>query len=209
LAAEAPIGRRERKKRATRQLLRAAALDLVAARGLASVTVEAITEQAGVAPRTFFNYFASKEDAIINYDPNRLSLVQRALLERPTSESALEALRHVLLDDVAGDEFGSPDFLRAMRLIRADSRLRAAQAARWQEMEQVMIDAVALHCGLDPVADLYPSLVVATMVGAIRAAVRRWCDADGLTPLVDLAAEALDGLAAGLPPPQRRHPLAV
>ena len=43
------------------------------------------------------------------------------------------------------------------------------------------------------------------MVGAIRAAVRRWTDDDGLTPLADLAGEALDALAAGLPqPPPRR-----
>jgi AcrR family transcriptional regulator len=163
--AEAALGRRERKKRATRDMLRAAALDLVEGKGLAAVTVEAITEQAGVAPRTFFNYFASKEDAVINYDPERLQMVLRDLLARPGAESALEALRHVLLDDLAGREFGSPDFLRATRLLQADSRLRAAQAARWQEMEHVMIEAVALRCGLDPLADMYPSLVVATRWG--------------------------------------------
>ncbi len=201
-----PIGRREKKKRATRDTLRAAALDLVERNGLGAVTVEAITERAGVAPRTFFNYFASKEDAIINYDPEQLPIVEQALLARPADESALAALRHVLIDDLAGREFGGPDFLRATRLVRADSRIRAAQAARWQEMEQVMIDAVAQRCGLDPTADLYPSLVVATMVGAIRAAVRRWSDDDGVTPLADLAGEALDGLAAGLPQPPRRYP---
>ena len=202
---EAPLGRRERKKRATRDTLRAAALDLAERKGLSAVTVEAITERAGVAPRTFFNYFASKEDAVINYDPDQLPIVEQALLARPAEETALAALRHVLLDDLADREFGGPDFLRATRLVRADGRLRAAQAARWQEMEQVMIDAIAQRCGLDPAADLYPSLVVATMVGAIRAAVRRWTDDDGITPLAELAGEALDALAAGLPqPPPRR-----
>jgi AcrR family transcriptional regulator len=194
-------GRRERKKQATRNDLRAAALDLAEQRGLSGVTVEAITEQAGVAPRTFFNYFASKEDAIINYDPDRLVKVQRELRERPAQESALQALRHVLLDDLAGREFGSADFMRAMRLVRGDGRIRAAQAARWQEMEQVMIEAIAERTGFNPLTDLYPSLVVTTMVGAMRAAVRLWCDADGATPITDLATAAIDALAAGLPQP--------
>ncbi len=196
-----PPGRRERKKQATRNELRAAALDLAERRGLSGVTVEAITEQAGVAPRTFFNYFASKEDAIINYDPERLGRVQRALAERPADESALQALRHVLLEDLDSREFGSADFMRAMRLVRSDSRLRAAQAARWQEMEQVMIEAIAERTGFNPLTDLYPSLVVTTMVGAMRAAVRLWCDNDGAIPIAALAVTAIDALAAGLPQP--------
>jgi AcrR family transcriptional regulator len=196
-----PAGRRERKKLATRNTLRATALDLVEQRGLGGVTVEAITEQAGVAPRTFFNYFASKEDAIINYDPERLQRVPQELRARPPGESALQALRYVLLEDLASREFGSADFLRAMRLVRADTRIRAAQAARWQEMEQVLIEAIAERTGLDPVADLYPSLVVATVVGAMRAAVRLWCDNDGATPIASLANEAIDALASGLPEP--------
>ena len=67
-------------------------MDLAERKGLSAVTVEAITEQAGVAPRTFFNYFASKEDAVINYDPDQLPIVEQALLARPSEETALAAL---------------------------------------------------------------------------------------------------------------------
>src|SRR5690625_6819965 len=62
---EASLGLRERKKRATRAALQLTALQLVTDRGLDHVTVEDITEEVGVYPRTVLNYFAHKEVAII------------------------------------------------------------------------------------------------------------------------------------------------
>jgi AcrR family transcriptional regulator len=59
------IGRRERKKQATALAIETAALELVRDLGLDSTTVEAISERADVTSRTFFNYYASKEDAVL------------------------------------------------------------------------------------------------------------------------------------------------
>src|SRR4051812_48235481 len=62
-------GLRERKKRATRLALHRAALELVGTHGLDGVSIEQIAARADVSTRTFFNYFSTKEDAVIGTVP--------------------------------------------------------------------------------------------------------------------------------------------
>jgi AcrR family transcriptional regulator len=65
MTAPAPLGLRERKRIATTRALHLAALTLSSDRGLENVTIDDIAKQANVSPRTFFNYFASKDAAIL------------------------------------------------------------------------------------------------------------------------------------------------
>jgi AcrR family transcriptional regulator len=121
-AGEPRVSLRERKKLATRRSLRRHALDLVAKRGFANVTVEDIAEAADVSPRTFFNYFPSKEAALFGADPDRAATLRERLVREAPGAPALEALRIVIADEAqaAADELrelgDDPlDWLRRMR----------------------------------------------------------------------------------------------
>src|SRR5260370_36878516 len=134
---EAPASLRERKKLATRRLLRRVALDLVAERGLANVTVEDIAESADVSPRTFFNYFPSKNAALFGGDPHRADQLRDRITRDAPGESALSVLRTVTANDAEAvtDEFrslgGDPaDWLRRFTAGRARPRVPAPPAVR-------------------------------------------------------------------------------
>jgi AcrR family transcriptional regulator len=199
-------GRRERKKQATRQALHEAAFALAEECGFAGVTIEAIADRADVAPRTFFNYFACKEDAILDRDPERPEALRRAVVERPADEDALTALRQVLEEEAARRVLDADRFLRRIRLTRQEPQLRAATAGIAEDMEHALVEGVAERTGQDAAADLYPALVASAAWGAFKVAHLRWGDLGGRISFATLLASAFDTLSNGLagPAPARR-----
>ncbi|HEY2222607.1 helix-turn-helix domain-containing protein, partial [Actinomycetospora sp.] len=96
------VGRRERKKQATRAALSEAAVRLSLEHGVENVTVEQIADDADVSLRTFFNYFSSKEEAVVAGDAARGEVLVERFRARPDSESILTALRVAVLAHVDG-----------------------------------------------------------------------------------------------------------
>ena len=90
-------GLRERKRAATRQGIERAAIELSLDKGYENVTVDEIAEQADVSPRTFFNYFPSKEAAVVGHapegpEPDKIA----AFLAAPADEPILDGIRLML-----------------------------------------------------------------------------------------------------------------
>jgi AcrR family transcriptional regulator len=193
--------RRERKKQATRQAIHEAAFSLAETYGLSGVTIDAIAVQADIAPRTFFNYFPSKEDAILDRDPEHPEALRQAVIGRPADEDALTALRRVMEAQVAERVLDADRALRWMRLIRSEPHLRAAMAAYSEEMEHALVAGVAERTGLNGITDLYPALVVNAAWGAFKCAHLRWSDLGGRVSFEALLASAFDTLAEGLASP--------
>src|ERR1700749_875759 len=93
MAATEPA-RRERKKRQTRDALVHAALELFAAKGYDHTAVREITDAVDVSERTFFRYFASKEDLVLSFVRDGQIAFADALAARPRDEDPLTAARH-------------------------------------------------------------------------------------------------------------------
>ncbi|MCS5713449.1 TetR/AcrR family transcriptional regulator [Herbiconiux sp. CPCC 205716] len=116
----APAGLRERKKRETARAIEVAAVELAAEQSLAEVTIEAISARADVTSRTFFNYYASKEDAVLG--------VSRAFPRPGFDEltplpgySVIETLLHAVTDQLGSLELGSADFQAKKRRVMLEN----------------------------------------------------------------------------------------
>src|SRR5690242_18980810 len=95
------MGLRDTKKQATRTALSWAAIRLVAERGYDKVLVEDIAAAAGVSPRTFNNYFASKAEAVAARHRDRCFGVAYALRERPAGEPLWDSITQAMLGQFA------------------------------------------------------------------------------------------------------------
>jgi AcrR family transcriptional regulator len=209
MTVELAPSRRERKKQATRQALHEAAFTLTEECGLAGVTIEAIAGRADVATRTFFNYFASKEDAVLDREPNRPEALRQALIGRPPAENALTALRRVMEEEMVRRVLDAERFLRRTRLIRSEPQLQATMAVISEEIEQALVAGIAERTGQSAAVDFYPALVVSAAWGAFKVAHQLWSGHGGRPSFEALLSGAFDTLAGGLaaPAPSRRPAL--
>jgi AcrR family transcriptional regulator len=210
--AEPPVSLRERKKLATRRLLRRTALNLVAEHGLANVTVEDIAEAADVSPRTFFNYFPSKEAALFGGDPDRAATLRDRIANEAPGDPPLTALRVVMAQDSKEvvDELrtlgGDPaEWLRRMKVARTDPHVRAAHAAQMAMIERAIGEGLADRLGTDLETDPYPWVLAAAAVGVVRACMAFWAGSGGTAQLTQLIDQAFQALADGLPTSSALH----
>jgi AcrR family transcriptional regulator len=122
--APAERGLRERKKQARRGALIDAAQRLVTEHGLDAVTVEMISAEAGVSPRTFFNYFESKDDAVLGAEDTGLPEdVVRTFVEGGPTGRLLTDLQAVVAAVLAPAGEAHDRMMRAMDLMHQEPRL--------------------------------------------------------------------------------------
>jgi AcrR family transcriptional regulator len=192
------LGLRERKKAETRDALASAALRLADELGPDRVTIDAIAAAAGVSPRTFFNYFASKEDAIVGSSESSASRVVQELLARPAREAPLDALRAAIHASADHLESDPDDWIIRHRLVGRYPALGVRYAARLAAVEHELVLEVARRTRLDPTVDTYPALLVSAGLAAARVALTVWQERDGRASLPGLFDEVFDQLAGGL-----------
>ncbi|MEU3627347.1 TetR family transcriptional regulator [Amycolatopsis coloradensis] len=201
------LGLRERKRLETHRALATTAVRLVAERGLDQVTVEDISAAAGVSPRTFFNYFASKEDAVVIAHADTAEQSRRIIekfLATPKEVSAPRALIDALKEEIVHIDENREEWLGRMKAIHENPTLHSRAVAMNHDTIAPTIEAIAQRVGVDSKADLYPTLLLSALGGAVNAALLLWYQHDGRMSALDLLDEAVEMLLAGLPEPGGR-----
>jgi AcrR family transcriptional regulator len=190
--------RRERKKRQTRDALIHAALQLFELKGYEHTAVREITDAVDVSERTFFRYFASKEDLALSFIRDRTAIFLRALAARPPREEPLTAVRNAFHDSLA--QTAAPDsaedmalYLSVINLIEATPALLAANLRYLHDYDDEIVGVLARREGVDPALDRRPRLLAA-MFGAIASlASREWRQKGSPGP--EMMAAAFDAYA--------------
>ena len=189
-----PTGLRERKKLATHEALRQAAVTLYRRNGPDKVTVDDICAAAGVSARTFFNYFATKDEAVFALEADPADVRQR-IIDRPAEEEPLDAIRGVFAD-VLTRLVASETWRQRTLLLRERPDLAPRSGPVGRAHEHAIAAAIAARTGR-PAEDLYVRTVSAAAHATLRAAVACWHPDDN-PDIVAILNEAIDMLQNGL-----------
>jgi AcrR family transcriptional regulator len=194
------LGLRERKKRATRDALAAAAVRLAVERGAGNVTVEDIAAAADVSPRTFFNHFATKEEAFVAQDLERVHDLLARLSEQPLDVPVWPLLT-AALGDLLESGSNDRDEVRSHFAIHTDPAVLAHQQLRYAAIEADLLAELARRL---PTGDrMQARLLVGAAVTAMRAAVTTWTEDDGDRGMRALFDDAVAQLSPAFRPTTR------
>jgi len=185
-------GLRERKRLATRRAIQLAVLDLVGDRGLDRVTVDEISRVADVSPRTFFNYFATKEAALVGDGPTLPAAESIArFIHAPAGETLAAGLGALLGDSTHSTTLDHEMTYRRRTILRDYPQLFALRMATMKSFEADLAEVVAQRLVVDDAAlastpDLLESrarLVALVAFAAMRHAWTTWADEENIVEL--------------------------
>lgn len=183
----------------TRARLEEAAVALTLRDGPEQVTIDAVSERAGVSPRTFFNYFDSKEDAILGI--HDVELTDDFLAEHLARADGAETVESVtgLLFAIIGPAITDPALHESrVQIIKSNPQLLGRQVSQFTRMAGQIVDAITALLARDPrFSDLDPNnaqptaeLLLALCSGGLRAAVKEWIAAGSDSPAAELEQRA-------------------
>lgn len=204
----AQAGLRERKRLATRRAIEFAALGLVADKGLDRVTVDEISRIADISPRTFFNYFTSKESALVGDAPELPSAEGVSAYVNATGGSVFDGLAELLANATEGESKDTELVLLRRGLLKEYPQLLAMRMAAMRAFEDKLRDVIARRLlAEDPTLAADDEFVLSrsrlithVAFGAMRHAWSCWADNEGTVSLADRLKDSFDELGRILGP---------
>ncbi|MGY4254902.1 AcrR family transcriptional regulator [Bradyrhizobium sp. USDA 4516] len=180
-------GLRARKRQETRERLTKAAMMLFLERGFEATTLDDIVAAADVSRRTFFHYFASKEDVVLAWQEDGTAALIAAVAARPATESMLQAAENAIADMVK--QIDPREAVALARLKRDNPALQARDQAKYEGLERELANALLKRANHR--SDRMKARLVAMITtGAMRVGSELWAD-DGAREKPDLVAKRL------------------
>lgn len=205
-------GLRERKRAQTSEAIHVAAAELVLERGLDATTIDAISERADVSTRTFFNYFASKEDAVLGIDEIAVS----AELERQRDYAGdpLAATFELVYDLFTASGGGHAKTALKRDVMQKNPQLMTRQMVRVAELEgrlsAILAGWLAQDARFAAESDTErleeAQVILGICLSTVRVSMRRWATQSDGDPGSEAAAS---GTAAHVPDPRRSYEQAI
>jgi AcrR family transcriptional regulator len=185
-------GLRARKRRQTRQRIIEAGLRLFMANGYEATTLDDIAEVADISRRTYFSYFASKDDLLLAWQDGAIDDLRAALVDAAPGRTPLDAAR-AALSAVIG-RYETADFIAVDDLMRSTEILRDRKQGSYERQERALFAAML---EVWPQEDRRSGLRMTAMVaiGALRLALETWREDGRVRPIgqyLDAAFEALE-----------------
>ena len=187
------VGRREASKRGTRLAIRVAAFELFQRDGIDHVTVEQIASKADISPRTFFNYFATKEECVVFPYQLMAPSLRLYLIAQPPELRPMEAMEEALatlVSDVLSKNEVAAAIKSAVNLHRSAPSLSMADASQKVHWEQVA-HVELVNRGCDP---FVAQVCAVAAIGIGRACLIAWASGSGDRTIDTWVREGFRGL---------------
>ncbi|WP_369678926.1 mycofactocin system transcriptional regulator [Saccharopolyspora antimicrobica] len=183
------------------------AFDLFDEQGFENTTVTDIARAAGIARRTFFHYFPSKNDVPWGDFGAELARLRADLHAAPSGIPLMDNIRHCLVEFNRVPSEQVPAHRRRMRLILGVPALQAHSTLRFHSWREVIAEFVGERTG-QPAGALAPQTIAHATLGVALAAYERWLDQPDaeLTELLDAAMRELAAAFSGAGPARRERP---
>lgn len=152
-----PLGRRERKKAATRKAISDVATMMFLERGFDNVSIREVADAADVSPTTVFAHFPQKEALVFDEDDEQRDRLVSAVRDRPAGTTINRAINDFYTAELRAnvDEHGNDVTRIFMRFLNETPALRDYAAKMWLRHEDALAEAIAEELGLaEPIAEI-------------------------------------------------------
>jgi AcrR family transcriptional regulator len=188
-----PISVRERTRRAVRAELTMLGQELFAARGYEQTTVEDIAAAAGMSKRTFFRYFASKEDLVLSKYEFYGDQFAETFAARPPDEPIWDSFRGAfdLVADYFDDAAHVPRILAIEKIINSNPALKAGELERISRVQDQLAALLRERTGRHSPTDPGPAAITGAALACLLAAKATWITTEPRPPFRELLDHAM------------------